>query len=190
MKFSSLFILALLVVLFSSCTDHVPGDPSARYRVKSLTRILPDNNGISNISALQYDSENRLISILAYQTPDSTANLIGRTSYEYDNQNRLSLVKRSVQPFGSEEYRYTYNSAWQLGPLDYNAGNGEIYQVTYRYNGTKLESSLRKFEYFFALRFALEVNYVFSGQNLSKINSVQTVEKVIPFVSLDSAIFT
>ncbi|MPR31853.1 hypothetical protein [Salmonirosea aquatica] len=190
MKLSSPSILVLVITMLGACTDHDIPNALDRWRVKSLTRILPENGGTANISTFGYDAQNRLFSVVSWQTPDSTAAVIGRTSYEYDDQNRLSMVRRSVDPFGSEEYKFAYNANGQLATLDYDAGFPDTYHMTFIYSGERLASSLRKFDFFSSLRFRSVLNYTFSGRNLSKVSSSQTIEKVIPFVSTDSATFT
>ncbi|WP_221393067.1 hypothetical protein [Dyadobacter sp. NIV53] len=189
MKFYYFSSLLLSILLICACDDHTPTDPINHLRVKNLTRILPDKNGITNISAFKYDNENRLISIISYQTPDSTAAAVGRTAFEYDGQNRLLIVRQSINPSVSETYRYGYNSNNQLAVIDYDAGNPEIYHITYKYNSNILESSLREFDFNATLRFKNAINYTFTGQNLSGITSVQTIEKVIPTVTTFSAAF-
>ena len=192
MKSLSLSVLALMLITLVSCTDHEPTDPLDRLRVKSITRILPLDvlSGKKNVSAFNYDSYNRIASIVSYETPDSTAAVIGRTTYEYDRDNRVSIIKRSVNPFGSEEYKYTYDSDDKLIILDYDAGNFDAYHITYKYAGNTLESSLRKFNFNSSISFKSEQSFTFSGQNLSKVDIIQTVEKVIPFVSTNALTFT
>jgi len=192
MKSSLLLISVLTLTLLVSCTDHEPTDPLDRLRVKSMTRSTPfdDIKGLKEVNTFTYDSENRLVSILSYQTPDSTAALIGRTTYEYDLENRVSIVKRSIKPLGFEAYKYTYDSDGKVATLDYDAGNFDTYHITYKYSGNTLESSLRKFDFNSSIRFTCEESYLFTGQNLSKVNRVRTIEKVTSSVTENSLTFT
>ncbi len=183
-----LFFLATIGII--GCGEPGTTEKVDRLRVKSLTRSTPDNSSIKNISNFKYDSDNRLISIISFQTPDSTVALVGRTKYEYDSQNRLTTVKRSLGAASSEEYKYTYNATNQVTSLVYSTDNAEVYTITYKYNGNTLESSLRKYDISYSLTFRNNISYSFTGQNLASITSVVDIQRVLPYTSTSSSTFT
>lgn len=132
-----LFLCTLAAGLISQACQNPqpsptdPGQPTApelRFRVKSLTEELPDN--ATKITRFSYDSQNRLIGLVAYQTPDSLQANVERSTYQYDGQNRLIRQQRQliVRPntifFTAplvEAHQFTYNAANQATEIRFSA---------------------------------------------------------------------
>jgi hypothetical protein len=106
-----------------------PGQPGARevrFRVKSLSEDLPDN--AARITLFNYDNQNRLSSLLAYQTPDSLQANVERSTYQYDGQNRLirqqrQLIVRPNTVFFTaplvEAHQFAYNTTNQVSEIQF-----------------------------------------------------------------------
>ena len=134
----------LLVGVLSGCIDHrnpsiTPGATDARLRVKTITEELPDNK--SWISQLSYDGQGRLVSILAFQTPDSTVARVERTTYQYDGNNLLTQVQRRIvtrqplSPLSEETYTYTYNGTGQVASLAHAPSGRQLSFGSYSADG-------------------------------------------------------
>ena len=171
-----IYLTFLLIGGLSSCTDHripavTPGSTTTRLRVKTITQDLPNN--IAKVSAFKYDAQNRLSSILAYQTPDSTVSDIQYSTYQYDGQNRLTGLRREAvrYPRGSgsnrvEEYVYTYNGAGQLAGINYING----FSLTFAYNGSNQLMSSYRVSYS-GLSLLGRDFFTFTGRNLTSLRS-------------------
>lgn len=110
----------LLIFVFAGCGDHripsiTPGSGTSRLRVKKITQDMPNNT--AKVSLFRYDAQGRLGSIIAYQTPDSTVAPVENNVYQYDAQNRLIQLNRTVKGSGLdyETYSFSYNAAGQAG---------------------------------------------------------------------------
>lgn len=173
--------LVLILIGLAACTDHLtlPGTPGStvdRLRVKSLTLALPNNQ--SSVSLLRYDAQNRLSSILIYQTPDSTVAPVEYSTYQYDSQNRLTQFRREIvlRPTGSspnlvEQYDYRYNAAGQVEGVSHPSG----YSATFRYNGNQLVSSVENFSIPVNISYNESNQFTFSGGNLTTTNSTTRI---------------
>jgi hypothetical protein len=117
------FIGLLLAGTLMSCEDHrsqvvTPG--ANRLRVKRIEQqVTTASPPVTTLMDFAYDGQNRLSSILAYRTPDSTAFPVEQTLYQYDAQNRLTGVRRSEIRRGSrtDGYGLEYNASGQLQRL-------------------------------------------------------------------------
>ncbi|RYC69689.1 hypothetical protein [Spirosoma sordidisoli] len=118
----SYLVLPLLVGWLAACNDHVnpstlPGSAPGRLRVKTITRESPNNP--TSVSAFQYDGQGRLVLIVGYFLPDSSAAPVENTVYQYNAQNQLTQVQRTTvrRGSGSETYTLNYNGAGQVSGL-------------------------------------------------------------------------
>lgn len=179
----SLIYLSVLVLAGSlwTCTDHLspavsPGSTTVRLRVKTITQELPNN--LAKVSALRYDGQGRLSSLLTYQTPDSTASEVETSIYQYDGQNRLTGLRHEavVYPRGSqanpvEQYTYTYNGAGQVSSLSYANG----FLLSFTYNGAnQLATSGRQFS-IPGISVSGGESFTFTGNNLTTLISARTL---------------
>lgn len=121
-------VYLLFVLVFAGCGDHripsiTPGSGVNRLRVKKITQDMPNNT--AKVSVFQYDAQGRLGSIMAYQTPDSTASPVENNVYQYDAQNRLTQLNRTVagKGFDYEVYKYAYNASGQVSGLGFTSSN-------------------------------------------------------------------
>lgn len=204
-------LLAYLTVLlplvtFNACQDHqlsptTPGSGSTRLRVKSLSEELL-NNAVK-ITTFNYDSQGRLSSLLAYQSPDSARAQVERNTYQYNAQNRLILHQRQVitrpgsvlVPF-SEQNQFSYNATGQVAEIRYSARFGSSTNnnqtivdlatlndisslqivVQLRYNALNQLVSSTRANYFQGnlTSLASTNEYGYSGDNLSSISVTTT----------------
>ncbi|MDB5239693.1 MAG: hypothetical protein JWP57_318 [Spirosoma sp.] len=176
------YLMLFMVGGLLSCSDHpiqslvTPGSTANRLRVKTLTEDLPNNQ--TKVSLFRYDVQGRLSQILAYQTPDSTVSAIEYSNYTYDQQNRLTGLRREAVQYPRprdnqqnrvEQYIYTYNPAGQLTEINYVNG----FRVGFSYNSSgQLVSSNRSFSDPIAnISLSGSNSFIFTGNNLSTLNS-------------------
>ncbi len=156
------------------CIDHrnpsiTPGATDVRLRVKTITEELPGNK--SWISQFSYDGQNRLASILAFQTPDSTVARVERTTYQYDGNNLLTQAQRrivtrqSFSPLSEETYTYTYNSIGQVAFLAHAPSATQLSFSSYSADG-KPSSYSRPFQ-LSGLITSGGGSFTFTGSNLT-----------------------
>lgn len=178
MKSWCTFFVALAFVLtFGSCTDHQVPEES-RWRVKSLSRVLPDKPGIKYISQFTYDPAGKIAAIFTYQTPDSINSPTEKSVYFYDNAGRLFQMERTLSSSGSERYAYHYDQWENVSSINYTAAPKDYYDMTFSYDGSgKLMTSKRTFSFFSDLSFEQLNTYSFSNDSLSAVNSKTTLMK-------------
>ncbi|MGF7214092.1 hypothetical protein GGR92_000232 [Spirosoma lacussanchae] len=118
----SFMVLPLLVGWLAACNDHVnpsalPGSEPGRLRVKTITR--ESTNNPTSVSLFQYDGQGRLVLIVGYFLPDSSAAPVENTVYQYNAQNQLTQVQRTTvrRGSGAETYTLSYNGAGQMSGL-------------------------------------------------------------------------
>lgn len=128
-------VYLLLIVVFAGCGDHripsiTPGSGVSRLRVKKITQDMPNNT--AKVSLFRYDAQGRLGSIIAYQTPDSTVAPVENNVYQYDAQNRLTQLNRTVAGagFDYETYKFSYNAAGQAWLGYSNANPIYVWSIT------------------------------------------------------------
>lgn len=145
-------VCLLFILAFAGCGDHripsiTPGSGVNRLRVKKITQDRPNNT--ARVSAFQYDAQGRLGSIIAYQTPDSTAAPVENNMYQYDAQNRLTQLNRTAagKGFDYEVYSYAYNAAGQVSSLGFtNANPIYVWSITPVYDAdNRLVGSSKSF---------------------------------------------
>ncbi|GAB2538147.1 hypothetical protein [Spirosoma aerophilum] len=178
MKLRKLYLwhFSLLLVGLFQCTDHrvpevTPG--VNKLRIKSITQDQPNNT--AKVSAFQYDTQGRLSTILAFETPDSTAAQVERSVYQYDAQNRLIELKRDIirraSQFGTntELYTYSYNAAGQVAQIRYtnNNGNGGVWLVNPEYDATNRLTGAKKSFDTGGLTTHETDSYTFTGDDLT-----------------------
>ena len=78
-------LFGLILISLAACTDQftlpdTPGSTTRRFRVRSLTLDLLNN--LQKVSLFRYDGQNRLSSILTYQTPDSSVAPVEYSTYQ------------------------------------------------------------------------------------------------------------
>lgn len=143
-------VCLLFVLAVAGCGDHripsvTPG--MNRLRVKKITQDMPNNT--ARVSAFRYDALGRLGSIIAYQTPDSTIAPVENNVYQYDAQNRLTQLNRTVagKGFDYEVYKYAYNAAGQVAGLSFTNSNPiYIWSITPVYDAdNRLVGSFKNF---------------------------------------------
>lgn len=192
-------------LLTQACQDHMlspaqTGSPALRLRIKSLTEELPNN--ASKITTFSYDSQGRLSSLLAYQTPDSAQANIERSTYQYDGQNRLVRQQRQliVRPNTinltgpvTEAHLFSYNASNQVSEIRFlasyyllsrgiysidpsvlNSPNA-LYQVaTLRYDPSGQLAGSTKTSYFEAKPALVVTNntYTFTNKDLTAANTI------------------
>lgn len=174
---------ATIAGVFLTCSDHrfpdiTPGSGTARLRVKSLTKELP--NSLARVSKFTYDNQGWLSSIITYQTPDSSLAEVENSIYQYDGQNRLTQLRheairypRGSQPNSVEVYAYSYNTTGPVTGLSHSPGEPG-YVLTFGYNATgKLASSGRSYSTG-GLRIRGTDLFTFTGNNLTGINVSRT----------------
>jgi len=187
MKTTYLFtclLCSILPLVLISCTDHhEPG--LDKMRVRTLTREIPAEPGVKYISLLQYDSQGRLGTVFSYQTPDSAISQTQTSSYQYDQQGRLSQMDRTLSQGGSERYVYSYDQTGKSSKIRYTGADNEFYDFTFNYDSDgSLLSTRRYFNYFSALSFEQVHAYTFSLGNVSSLVSTTTVVKAVPGTSI------
>ncbi len=181
--FRSLIYLVLLsmVVGLSACLDHrtpvvTPGSNTTRLRVKALTLELPNN--LAKVSLLRYDAQNRLSSILTYQTPDSTVSEIEYSNYQYDGQNQMTLFRREAvqfprgsRPNAVEQYLYAYDALGRVRSIDNDPG----FSLGLGYNSDgRLAGASRSFGTG-GLSISGSDSFTFTGNNLTAYQSGITI---------------
>ncbi|QJW90151.1 hypothetical protein HNV11_12575 [Spirosoma taeanense] len=184
MSIRHLLIGLLLAGSLAACFDHrdltvTPGSSASRLRVKSITMELPNN--LAKVSQFRYDAQNRLSSILTYQTPDSSISEIEYSNYQYDAQNRLTrlhheavLYPRGSQPNRVEQYDYLYNTAGQVSQLTHSPGEPG-YVLGFNYNSAGQLTSSGRFYSTGGLQVqGLDV-FTFSGKNLTADSNRTTI---------------
>ncbi|TLV02421.1 hypothetical protein [Dyadobacter luticola] len=182
------FILCTLyagfTLTFISCTDHQVPEES-QWRVKSLTRVLPDSPGTWFISQFSYDADGKIGSIFTYQTPDSASSQTEKSIYKYDPWGRLSQMERTLSTSGSERYVYNYDQSGLLSKINYTGALNDFYDVTFTYDSSgKLLSSKRSFHFFSAFSYEQLINYSFSTDDLNSIHSETTFSKGVSQTSI------
>ncbi|WP_461073917.1 hypothetical protein [Spirosoma horti] len=145
-------VYLLFVFVLAGCGDHripsiTPGSVTSRLRVKKITQDMPNNT--AKVSLFRYDAQGHLGSIIAYQTPDSTIAPVENNVYQYDAQNRLTQLNRTVVGAGVdyEVYKYFYNAAGQVSSLGFsNANPIYIWSITPVYDAdNRLTGSSKSF---------------------------------------------
>lgn len=179
-----LSFIALAMFSIVSCTDHqIPQE--TQWRLKSLTRILPENTESKSVSEFSYNPDGRIAYIFTYQAPDSAGLPTEKSVYQYDHSGRLSQMERTLSSLASERYVYSYNQAGQLSAIHYTGAPNDYYDLTFKYDSTgKLENSRRYFDYFHALSYEQLISYSFSHDNLSSIHAETTVVRAVPGTSI------
>jgi hypothetical protein len=180
---STIVSCAVILITLFSCTDHqIPNED--QWRVKSLTRILPDNPENKTISLLSYNPDGKLGSIFTYQTPDSASSPTEKSIYQYDNSGRLAQMERTLSSSKSERYVYHYDQSGRLSAINYTGELNDFYDMTFKYDSLgKLLTSKRSFNYYHAFSYEQLNDYSFSDDNLSSVHSKTTVVRVVPGTS-------
>lgn len=180
-RICSLFMAVVLAGLLTACFDHrsndvAPGSSTLRQRVKSLTQELP-NTTTTKVSLFSYDAQNRLASILTYQTPDSTAAPVELSVYQYNAQNGLTQLRHEVvrrapfQPNPVELYSLSYNALGQVSGLSYANG----FSLALNYNeANKLAGSRRNFQTG-GLSISGGESFTFTGNNLTGLTASRNI---------------
>jgi len=188
-RFTAIILCAAFMLAYNSCTDHQIPEES-QWRVKSLTRTLPDNPGINFISRFSYGPEGKITSIFTYQTPDSISSPTEKSVYQYDNSGNLLQMERTLSSSQSERYVYNYDPSGRVSSISYTGAPNDFYDMTFTYDGSgKLKTSKRSFHFFSAFSFDQQNTYSFSYENLSSVNSKTTFFKAIPQTSEVNTIF-
>ncbi len=170
-------VLVVLAGLLTTCVDHripdiAPGSTTLRQRVKTITQQLPNTQN-TEVSSFNYDTQNRLASILTFQTPDSSVAPVELSVYQYDAQNRLTQLRREIVrrapylPSPVELYTLTYNALGQVSGLNYANG----FSLVLNYNAAnQLTSSSRNFQTGGLTQRGWDA-FTFTGDNLTALNS-------------------
>jgi hypothetical protein len=140
------FIVIYALLNICACSnEQVSVVLTKKYRVKTLTRVLTANPVVKEISVLKYNTVGRLSSMYSYATGGQ--NTLGDTSvFEYDSENKMIKMKRTLTTAQSESYVYNYNSSGTLSGIKYTAGGGDYFDVNFQYdNANKLISSKKTF---------------------------------------------
>lgn len=196
----------LVGLLTQACQDHMlspaqTGAPALRLRVKALTEDLPNN--ATKITTFSYDSQGRLSSLLAYQTPDSAQANIERSTYQYDGQNRLIRQQRQliVRPNTlfftgpvTDGHTFTYNTSNRIAEIRYlasfyaftpgvlsydpsvlNSPNALNQLATLQYSPTGQLVGSTKVSYFQGSPGLVTTNqtYSYTNQDLTSSNAIQ-----------------
>jgi YD repeat-containing protein len=171
------YLIYLMVGGLVSCSDHpfqplvTPGSTANRLRVKTLTLDLPNNQ--AKVSSFRYDAQGRLSSIVAYQTPDSTVSDIQYSVYQYDGQNRLTGLRRSVLPYPRpqgnalnliEQYTYSYNADGRVSEISHSGGL--TWRFGYNSAGQLASGSVSYSHPRFSIQGSLA--FTFTGNNLTQ----------------------
>jgi hypothetical protein len=184
-----LSFVALAMFSIVSCTDHQFPEET-QWRLKSLTRVLPENTESKFVSEFSYNPDGRIAYIFTYQAPDSAGLPTEKSIYQYDHSGRLSQMERALSSLASERYVYSYNQAGQGSAIHYTGATNDYYDLTFKYDGTgKLQNSRRYFEYFHTLSYEQLISYSFSHDNLSSIHAETTVVRAVPGTSITNTEF-
>ncbi|GAB3802822.1 hypothetical protein GCM10028819_31720 [Spirosoma humi] len=103
-------------------------------------------NNAAKVSLFRYDAQGRLGSIIAYQTPDSTLAPVENNVYQYDAQNRLTQLNRTVAGADYEVYKFSYDAAGQAWLSFSNANPIYLWSITPVYDADhRLTGSSKSF---------------------------------------------
>lgn len=163
-----LILLLLIAGGLSGCLDHkipsiTPGLPVTRLRVKTLTLENSDNRKF--IIVLGYDGQGRLSLLESYMTPDSNLYGVVRGTYFYDDQNRLTQLRRVDRAGANDNFAYYYNETGQVSRISHSGGLtwGYGYTETGQLSSANLAYSHPRFSIRGDLKFA------FTGNNLTQV---------------------
>lgn len=187
--FLRLILLLIPVINFLSCSDHLPPEtPSVKQRIKSITRTLPNDGSISNITTFSYSQNGNLSNLKSYQTPDSNVAIRGHSVVQITD-GKLKEISRKLTNLSEEHYIFTYDPSGKPTTLDYDAGNSDVYKMIFQYSGNKLQSSSRKFT-FTPIVYDQFLTYTFTGENLSSVNSTTVLSKNLTSTTTSASVFT
>ncbi|RRB06992.1 DUF4595 domain-containing protein [Larkinella rosea] len=186
-------LFGLLAVGLVNCSDHqIPGSPTDKLRVKSITQVLSDNGGrisaAQKVSAFSYDGQGRLSGIVTSVSPANADAPSENSVFTYDGQNRLSQLKRVIKQQGGtpdpeETYTYTYTDAGKVAELNYvnnSSDDNNKWKVKFQYNpSNQLINSTRTFS-LFPVSYQEELEYTYTGNNVTKIFTTTTLTRTPP----------
>ncbi len=182
-------MLIILAFIAFSCSDHnSPGVPPVKQRIKTITRILPNNGNITEITKFEYNQGGTLIESTSYQSPDSTVAITSKSYYQIVDGKLIQMI-RKLSNATEERYNFTYDSSGKPVILDYDAGNSDVYKINYQYSGVNLVSSNRVFK-FSSINYEQDLIYTFTGDNLSKVDYTNKFYKNVMSTSTSTSTFT